>query len=360
MHSWGDRLTRLVSGVLSRNSRTITSENWFDSGLLFVLAGVSPCGCGLRVESRGQEGKRRRRLEIPGRKTEKRVVFRALCKTSNRSSLARSVDVRVVGPLGQMASHIASHMVCISPHCPRPSSNWQVMYRCSGLSPPPSLLASSRKRHSDVVVMVAEVIVVLSLARCHREARRWHFIQRQVLPRCSFQERLPRFCRSSFFSPRPWKVNQSRSCYRRLYSIWLRRPTPIPGCYIHDYRLIYIRAHTIQCVLHHSSLHLSPCYPTVQVFFSSPLPPITSLAAYFTASLFESLLSITIHQRTCVCHKLQGPRNYITIIYTLNKVQKELLYTTFNHAPCLMFIILSWFSTAAGQWKPDYRKTTST
>lgn len=85
-------------------------------------------------------------MEILGRKTEKRVVFRALCKTSNRSSLARGVDVRVVGPLGQVASHIASHMVRISPHCPRPPSNWQVMYRRSGLSPPPSLLASYPKK----------------------------------------------------------------------------------------------------------------------------------------------------------------------------------------------------------------------
>lgn len=41
------------------------------------------------------------------------MVFRALCKTSNRSSLARSVDRRVVGPLGHVASHIASHMVYI-------------------------------------------------------------------------------------------------------------------------------------------------------------------------------------------------------------------------------------------------------
>lgn len=40
------------------------------------------------------------------KKKKKRVVFRALCKTSKRSSLARSVDVRVVGPLGQVASHI--------------------------------------------------------------------------------------------------------------------------------------------------------------------------------------------------------------------------------------------------------------
>lgn len=110
-------------------------------------------------------------MEILGRKREKRVVFRALCKTSNRSSLARSVDVRFVGPLGQVASHIASHMVRISPHCPHPPSNWQVMYRRSGLSPPPSLLASSRKRHSGVVVMVAEVIVVPSLAPRHGEAR---------------------------------------------------------------------------------------------------------------------------------------------------------------------------------------------
>lgn len=34
-------------------------------------------------------------------------------------------------------------------------------------------------------------------------------------------------------------------------------------------------------------------------------------------------------------------QNYITIVYTLNKVQKESLYTTFNHALYLMFIILS-------------------
>lgn len=41
-----------------------------------------------------------------GEKKKKRVVFRALCKTSKSSSLARSVDARVVGPLGQVASHI--------------------------------------------------------------------------------------------------------------------------------------------------------------------------------------------------------------------------------------------------------------
>lgn len=104
------------------------------------------------------------------REKEKRVVFRALCKTSNRSSLARSVDVRVVGPLGQVASHIASHMVYISPHCLRPSSNWQVMYRCSGLSSPPSLLFLSvvnGRRSGGVVV---EVIVALGLAPGHGEA----------------------------------------------------------------------------------------------------------------------------------------------------------------------------------------------
>ncbi|KAJ4939614.1 hypothetical protein JOQ06_029058, partial [Pogonophryne albipinna] len=69
------------------------------------------------------------------REKEERVVFRALCKTSNRSSLARSVDVRVVGPLGQMASHIASHMVGISPHCLRPSPNWQERLLCLSFFP---------------------------------------------------------------------------------------------------------------------------------------------------------------------------------------------------------------------------------
>lgn len=90
---------------------------------------------------------------------------------SNRSSMARSVDGRVVGPLGQVASHIASHMVYISPHCLCPSSNWQVMYRCSS---PPSLLFFSfiNGRHSGVVVMVVEVIVALGLALCHTEAQR--------------------------------------------------------------------------------------------------------------------------------------------------------------------------------------------
>lgn len=108
---------------------------------------------------------------------EKRVIFRVLCKTSNRSSLARSVDVRVVGPLGQVASHIASHMVCISPHCLRPSSNWQVMYRRFGPSSPPSLLFFSfingrhSSRGSSMVVVVVEVIAAPGLARRHREAR---------------------------------------------------------------------------------------------------------------------------------------------------------------------------------------------
>lgn len=46
--------------------------------------------------------------ECAGREEKKkRGVFRTLCKTSKRSSLARSVDVRVVGPLGQVASHIS-------------------------------------------------------------------------------------------------------------------------------------------------------------------------------------------------------------------------------------------------------------
>lgn len=217
--SWGDRLMRLVSGVLSCNSRTITSQNWFDSGLCLSWPGLRLCGCGLRVESKGQEGKRRGRegggLERLWREREKRVVFRALCKTSNRSSLAWSVDVRVVGPMGQVASHIAAHMVRISPHCLRPSSNWQVMYRCSGRSSPPSLLFFSfiNGRSSSVVVMVAEVIVVLGLAESHQEAQSWHFIPRQVLPRCSFQERLLCFICSSFFSPRLRKKNQSWSWY---------------------------------------------------------------------------------------------------------------------------------------------------
>lgn len=82
--------------------------------------------------------------------------------------------MRVVGPLGQVASHIASHMVRISPHCLRPSSNWQVMYRSSGPSSPPSLLFLSfiNGRHSGVVVTVAEVIVALGLAPRHGEAQR--------------------------------------------------------------------------------------------------------------------------------------------------------------------------------------------
>ena len=111
-------------------------------------------------------------LERLWREKEKRVVFRALCKTSNRPSLARSVDVRVVGPLGQVASHIASHMVSISLHCCRPSSNCQVMYRSFGISSPPSLLFFFfiNGRHSRVVVMVVEVIVTLGLASCHEEA----------------------------------------------------------------------------------------------------------------------------------------------------------------------------------------------
>lgn len=122
--------------------------------------------------SHGKQRAREEEEEVG--KTGERVVFRALCKTSNRSSLARSVDVRVVGPLGQVASHIASHMVCISPHCLRPSSNWQVMYRCSDLSSPPSLLFLSfiNGRHGGVVVMVVEVIAALGLAPRHGEAQR--------------------------------------------------------------------------------------------------------------------------------------------------------------------------------------------
>lgn len=129
-------------------------------------------------KAKGKRRRRRRRwmgrLERLWQEKEKRVVFRALCKTSNRSSLARSVDVRVVGPLGQVASHIASHMVRISPHCLRPSSNWQVMYRHSGLSSRPSLLffSSINGRHSGVVVTVVEVIVASGLAPRHREAQR--------------------------------------------------------------------------------------------------------------------------------------------------------------------------------------------
>lgn len=108
---------------------------------MFVLAGVWLCGCGLQVESRGQDGRRRR---VCRERRRRGWYFRALCKTSNRSRLARGVDGRVVGPLSQVASHIVSHMVYISPHCLRPSSNWQVMYR-------PSLLFFSfiNGRHSD-------------------------------------------------------------------------------------------------------------------------------------------------------------------------------------------------------------------
>lgn len=111
-------------------------------------------------------------LEQPLSEREKRVVFRALRKTSNKSSLARSVDVRVVGPLGQAASHIASHMVCIYPHCCRLFSNCQVMYRCSGPSSLQSLLFLFfiNGKLSGVLVMVMEVIVVQGLASCHKEA----------------------------------------------------------------------------------------------------------------------------------------------------------------------------------------------
>lgn len=106
----------------------------------------------MEEEEEGEEGEVGNTVERE-REKEKRVAFRALCKTSNKSSLARSVDVRAVSPLGQVASHIASHMVCISPHCLRPSSNWQVMYRCSGPSSPPSLLSFSfiNGRQSGVV-----------------------------------------------------------------------------------------------------------------------------------------------------------------------------------------------------------------
>lgn len=116
-----------------------------------------------KQRARGEEEKK---LETQWREKQKRVVFKELCKTSNRSSLARSVDLRVVGPLGQVASHIASHMVYISPRCLRPSSNCQVMYRCSGLSSSLSLLFFSfiNGRQSGVVVTAVEVIVALGLA----------------------------------------------------------------------------------------------------------------------------------------------------------------------------------------------------
>lgn len=132
---------RLVSGALSWNSHTITSPNWFDSRL--CLSWLRPAlwlwSVSGNQRALGREG-REEMLEQPLSEKEKRVVFRALRKTSNKSSLARSVDVRVVGPLGQAASHIASHMVCIYPHSCRPSSNCQVMYRCSGPSSLQSLL----------------------------------------------------------------------------------------------------------------------------------------------------------------------------------------------------------------------------
>lgn len=59
----------------------------------------------LKWKAEGKKGGGRRgRLEAPW--GERRLVFRALCKTFNRPSLARSVDVRLVGPLGQVAFHI--------------------------------------------------------------------------------------------------------------------------------------------------------------------------------------------------------------------------------------------------------------
>lgn len=61
-------------------------------------------------------------------------------------------------------------MVRISPHCLRPSSNWQVMYRCPGLSSSPSLLFFSfiNGGRSGMVVTVVEVIVALGLAPRHK------------------------------------------------------------------------------------------------------------------------------------------------------------------------------------------------
>lgn len=101
------------------------------------------------------------------RKKKRKLVSSALCKTSNRSSLARIVDVRVVGLSGQLASHVASHMVHISPHYLHPSFNWQVMHRCFG----PSSSYVINGRHSSVLVMMVEEIEARTLARRHREAQ---------------------------------------------------------------------------------------------------------------------------------------------------------------------------------------------
>lgn len=54
--SWGVRLELLVSDVLSCNSHTAASRNWFDSGVCLSWPGPVFCGCGLRVERRGQKG----------------------------------------------------------------------------------------------------------------------------------------------------------------------------------------------------------------------------------------------------------------------------------------------------------------
>lgn len=178
-------------------------------------------------------------------------------------------------------------MVYISPHCLHPSSNWQVMHRCFSISSPPSLLFFSfiNGRHSGVVVMAVEVIVALGLALFHVEAQCWHFIQQQVLLRCSFHEHLLCFSGFSFFSLRLWKVNQSWNWYRRPSSIWLwLHPTPIPLlCHTDGHTHTHTRKHTewlhaclhphtyCKCVfsnIHHSTSH----WVTLQCwsFFPSP------------------------------------------------------------------------------------------
>lgn len=73
----------------------------------------------------------------------------------------------------------------------------------------------------------------------------------------------------------------------------------------HTHTQAHLFASTHMLCIHHSTSHhvILQCRS-----FFLPTPLLYSQAAFlfFTASLFKSLLSITIHQQTYVCHKLEG------------------------------------------------------
>lgn len=242
------------------------------SGKLLVLSLFVCILCTFRTETEEMHGNIRKfdsalcllwprlKLRICGDgedEEESRVVFWELCKILKGSGLARSVDVRVVGPLGQVASRIAFHMVRISPPRRRPSPNCQVMYRGSEPSFFPSLLFFT----------AAEVIVAQGFG---------------VLPQKGPPPELTLYTPAGF----------PEVCISGASPLFLL-PSAVEG----KSKLKVIRDTSFPpTVVSASTLRLDP--PTFII-------PVLLWREAFLPSLLRPSCSTTMQQQTCVCHKLE-------------------------------------------------------